>query len=198
MGRAFSFNKTPSKLKRAVSTVISPLTSSAKLNRTQHLGGTPADSLDRRTEVRKFSTFTIFLFLSLPFHLFKTNLQHDCQSVGQLSPGSRSVTSCVSLTTPMGSTCPNISPGSGSYAGSYQGPQGHKREVVSPYGQQGEDTVSVFCRSVSSVSAIENIVSEQRSVDGGSVSVDNVSSVSNQDQVTSSRNSCSVLYPPIL
>merc|ERR1719392_17838 len=56
VGRAFSFNKTPSKLKRAVSTVISPLTSSAKLNRTQHLGGTPADSLDRRTE-------------------------HDCQSV---------------------------------------------------------------------------------------------------------------------
>merc|ERR1712098_14026 len=157
VGRAFSFNKTPSKLKRAVSTVISPLTSSAKLNRTQHLGGTPADSLDRRTE-------------------------HDCQSVGQLSPGSRSVTSCVSLTTPMGSTCPNISPGSGSYAGSYQGPQGHKREVVSPYGQQGEDTVSVFCRSVSSVSAIENVLSEQRSVDGGSVSVDNVSSANNQDQ----------------
>ena len=55
VGRAFSFNKTPSKLKRAVSTVISPLTSSAKVNRSQHLGhlgghlGTPGDSV---TELR--------------------------------------------------------------------------------------------------------------------------------------------------
>jgi len=153
VGRAFSFNKTPSKLKRAVSTVISPLTSSAKLNRTQHLGGTPADSMsDRRME-------------------------HDCQSVGQLSPGSRSVASCISLTTPVGSsTCPNISPG----AGSYQGPV-HKRQVVSPYGQvASEDSVSVFCRSLSGVSTSENVLSEQRPVAGGSV--DNVSGVTNQDQ----------------
>ena len=53
VGRAFSFNKTPSKLKRAVSTVISPLTSSAKLNRTQVHGhlGTPGDHTEYRPEV---------------------------------------------------------------------------------------------------------------------------------------------------
>ena len=55
VGRAFSFNKTPSKLKRAVSTVISPLTSSAKLNRSQVHGhiGTPGEAgfMEYRPEV---------------------------------------------------------------------------------------------------------------------------------------------------
>merc|ERR1719438_226829 len=55
VGRAFSFNKTPSKMKRAVSSMISPLTSSAKLNRTQVPGhlGTPGDhGMEYRPEGR--------------------------------------------------------------------------------------------------------------------------------------------------
>ena len=57
--------------------------------------------------------------------------------------------------------------------------------MVSPYGQvASEDSVSVFCRSLSGVSTSENVLSEQRPVAGGSV--DNVSSVTNQDQVTPS------------
>ena len=75
VGRAFSFNKTPSKLKRAVSTVISPLTSSAKVNRSQHLGtlgghlGTPGDSV---TELRP----EVLLFFTLPSLASLTSLPH--------------------------------------------------------------------------------------------------------------------------
>ena len=67
--------------------------------------------------------------------------------------------------------------------------------MVSPYGQvASDDTVSVFCRSLSGVSTSENVLSEQRPVGGGSVdNVSSHSSVTNQDQVTSSSHSLLLL-----
>ena len=60
VGRAFSFNKTPSKLKRAVSTMISPMAGSSATLRTEGYGtrtlgrnqNTPSESLrELRLEV---------------------------------------------------------------------------------------------------------------------------------------------------
>ena len=55
VGRAFSFNKTPSKMKRAVSTMISPMTAPRVLGESSTLGrgATPHEGMrELRLEVR--------------------------------------------------------------------------------------------------------------------------------------------------
>ena len=164
VGRAFSFNKTPSKLKRAVSTVISPLTSSAKLNRSQvqgHLGTPGEHGMEYRPEV------------SLTFHpslLFSIPAQYDSLSVERcqrLSPGGSSVASAPHTQLILGS---RVSPASSLVSlnsdlsgavmaasgspGSYQA----RARQVSPYNYSGADTVSWACRAGGAVSAsVENI-----------------------------------------
>ena len=161
VGRAFSFNKTPSKLKRAVSTVISPLTSSAKLNRSQvqgHLGTPGEHGMEYRPEV----SLTL-----LPSLLFSIPAQHDSLSMERcqrLSPGGSSVastqlilgsrvspaSSLVSLNSDLSGA---VMAASGS-PGSYQA----RARQVSPYNYSGADTVSWACRAGGAVSAsVENI-----------------------------------------
>ena len=151
VGRAFSFNKTPSKLKRAVSTVISPLTSSAKLNRTQVPGhlGTPGDhGMEYRPEV-SHALFPCLVSLS-PVS------QPDSLSVEQrLSPGCSSVASAphsqliMARVSPASSLTSLASDQPGGSPGSYQA----RARQVSPYNYSGADTVSWACRQVSAVSA---------------------------------------------
>jgi len=131
VGRAFSFNKTPSKLKRAVSTVISPLTNSAaRSNRTQVLGTPGVDMIsEMRTERSPSNMSEISLTTPGGAESFLLHQSPACVSLGE-----------------------TISLG----AGSYHGPTpGHR---VSPYGHQATDTVSGICRSSSGAVITNNSV----------------------------------------
>ena len=190
VGRAFSFNKTPSKLKRAVSTVISPLTNSAaRSNRTQvnHSSGWrhiinkswlgPRNSRsghDIRDENWGRTSFYLYIACHLKylkFELFPIFLL-TFLLLYQRSPSNMSE---ISLTTPGGAesfllhqspACVSLGETISLGAGSYHGPTpGHR---VSPYGHQATDTVSGICRSSSGAVITNN------SVIGNSVSVDNV------------------------
>jgi len=157
VGRAFSFNKTPSKLKRAVSTVISPLTSSAKINRTQHLG-TPVDSISElRSEpdidISPSSSCQISLLLTsaTPRERYPSNLSNSLSNrerhPSNLSNRERHPSN-------LSNTSDN---------GSYQGPR------VSPYSGLAPDTVSVVCRPGPGSCSVPGVSGQYCSV-----SVDNV------------------------
>jgi len=103
VGRAFSFNKTPSKLKRAVSTMISPMAGSATLRSEsltsatlgRHHHTTPSEGLrDLRIENEGSD---VFGDMSLNFDSGEVDLSSTGTPKRRMTPLSRGMQSCVNL-----------------------------------------------------------------------------------------------------